>query len=60
MIVVDAAIRGESARRMRKPVTTGSSGWQVFISLGDYETEVTLILEADSGPTAMPNEATTA
>jgi hypothetical protein len=41
-------------------LTTGSSGWHVTISLGDYETDLTLILEADGGPTPLPNAATSA
>ena len=41
-------------------LTTGSSGWQVYISVGDYETDMSLIREADSGRTPLPNEATTA
>jgi hypothetical protein len=41
-------------------LSTGSSGWHAYISWGDYDTDVTLILEAYNGPTSLPNEATTA
>jgi hypothetical protein len=41
-------------------LATGSSGWHAYISCGDYETDVTLILETDKpgGPSAMPNGTT--
>jgi hypothetical protein len=36
--------------------TGSSSGWHAYVSSGDYQTDVTLILETESptGPPAMP------
>lgn len=37
-------------------LSTGSSGWHAHVSWGDRETDVTLLLEAERGPRAMPDE----
>jgi len=37
-------------------LTTGTSGWHAYLSLGGYETDVSLILEMESptGPSTLP------
>lgn len=40
-------------------LTTGSSGWHAYVSVGGYETDVSLILETENptGPTTRPGGA---
>jgi len=40
-------------------LTIGSSGWHAYVSWGDYDTDVSLILEMEdpSGPTARSGDA---
>jgi len=40
-------------------LTTGSSGWHAYLAWGDFETDVSLILESEhpTDPTALPGGA---
>lgn len=41
-------------------LATGSSGWHAYVSCGEHQADVTLLLETDKprGPTAMPDGTT--